>query len=132
MSSSGFDADAPDGRRYRLAKPAQHSPDPAQQAALEKVLQATLAGGKSAGHFDADDLPELALVARRHAGAPLSLDPVTVDIVQALLGRVFQSLAGSPEAWRRMTAATAETLYEDPIARQRLELLWQQISETTQ
>jgi hypothetical protein len=114
-----FDSDA-SGRLHQAG----------QQHLLEKVLQMSLTAEKQQDAIDEADLQGLAQIARRYPGQPLSLTPVTLEIVQFLLAPWVKSLAGSPERWRRLTLRIASSLFDDPVARGRLEMLWQRVSES--
>jgi len=59
----------------------------------------------------------------------LTLEPVAVDLVQALLQVRFASLVR--EAEFRLAAATriATTLWDDPPSHDRLQVFWNRLSE---
>ena len=66
-------------------------------------------------------------MARRHAGCPFSLEPVTVAMVEAVLADTYQALFSSQDGWRQMVSEVARTLYEDAPAHERLARLWAEL-----
>ena len=129
MSSGGWSAN--EGAREPAAVPVERSePEPrATGDLMERVLQETLSATARGQPLDAAEMAALLDVARRHAGAALSLEPVAVDLVQALLQVRFASLV--TEAEFRLAAATriATTLWDDPPSHDRLEVFWNRLSE---
>ena len=63
-------------------------------------------------------------VARRLQGHPFSLDPVVVQVVGALLEHHFRTWKISPVDWSRVSRQIATTLFDDPIAHERLKDFW--------
>lgn len=78
---------------------------------------------------DAEDLRLLKQVAARFPQAPFELQPVGVEMVCALVGPQYRPLLESEEAWLAMMHAVAQTLFDDPNARRRLESLWRRLNE---
>jgi hypothetical protein len=128
MTASG--SQEPSGPRRALADAGQSSPPRAPNAALlEKVLRETeelLCGDGPLSNAEKAAMQE---VARRHRGQPLSLGPVAVQLVQAVLGTRFESRADSEGLWREMATAVAESILGDPVARARLRALWKCLTE---
>lgn len=112
-------ADAPQPESQRPDSQPGH-----RRALLERVLRQTLLDDERDGPLDEADRRALAEVARRHRGKPLTLEPVGVDLVQAVLMTHFAGLADRPGFWRRVSLPIAETLLDDPVARGRIETLW--------
>lgn len=96
---------------------------------LEQVLQETLFGSGAAGLLDEPLLAALVEVARRHPGRPLSLDPVMVDLVQAIVRINLGQYSRSDADWQAMSRRIAETLWEDQPSHERLERFWTRLSE---
>lgn len=100
-----------------------------QEGMLDAVLRETASAylaDESAQHAATDQLVE---VARRHFRQELILDPVVVDLVEAVL---VQRLEISPEkqrAWRPVVQVVARTLWEDAASRSRLARLWGRLHE---
>jgi hypothetical protein len=124
--SSGMQPSGSDDRPLR--EPDQAEPRNVNQELLEQVLQATLSLG-------ADDPPgpeelrTLTAVAKRRGDDPLSVELVT-ELVQTVLQMRFRSLADSRSQWERMTQRIAETMFDDPPTRQRIESLWTLLRES--
>ena len=96
---------------------------------LEQVLQETLFGSGEGGSLDEPLMASLVEVARRHQGQPLSLDPVLVDLVQAIVRINLSHLAARDADWQAMSRQIAATLWEDQPSQGRLERLWTRLSE---
>jgi hypothetical protein len=106
-----------------------HEEKPADGGLLEKVLQATLFGSGDGGSPDEPLMASLVEVARRHQGRPLSLDPVLVDLIQAIVRINLSHLAGRDADWHAMSRQIAATLWEDQRSQERLERFWTRLSE---
>ena len=68
-------------------------------------------------------------VARRHRGWPLCLDPVAIELVQAVVGRHFGGLPDSAALWRDLAACVAASILDDPVAHDRLQALWVRLGD---
>ena len=77
------------------------------------------------------DLGVLSKVAARHPGKPFTLDPIAIDLVEAMLDSSFSSLGCRPGAWRSVSEAVARTLCDDPTAQERLQALWLRLTEAS-
>lgn len=97
---------------------------------LEQVLQETLAGGTSTDPLRRQQWQALVEVARRHRGEALVLEPVAVDLVEALLRSRFDQLQLPADSWQHMSRVIATTLLDDPHAQARLATFWGQLSES--
>ena len=91
------------------------------------MLRQTLEHSDSGTPLDDADREALAQVAGHHCGEPLTLDPVTVELVEAVLNVHFQGLADAPEFWHHVSVQVAETLLGDPVMQRRLEELWRNL-----
>lgn len=107
---------------------ASGTPSP-EKTLLDDVVQQTLLslGADQAVH-DAD-VSALRAVAERYSGQPLTLEPVTVELVRAMVRTPFRSLAASVEEWEQMTLSIAGTLYNHAPSRERLTSLWSRLSQ---
>lgn len=94
---------------------------------LESVLRQTLEHSDSGTPLDDADQEALAQVAGHHLGEPLTLEPVAVELVEAVLILHFQGLADAPAFWRHVAVQVAETLLGDPVMQRRLEELWRNL-----
>lgn len=104
----------------------EKSPD---SSLLEQVLQETLFGSGEGGALDEPLMASLVEVARRHQGRPLSLDPVLVDLVQAIVRINLSHLAARDADWQPMSRQIAATLWEDQPSQERLARFWSRLSE---
>jgi hypothetical protein len=127
MHSSGYDSNHSTGRPppERDAEPKQTVP---ARDLLEQVLRQTLNGASETA--DPAALEALSLVAARHRGRPLELQPVAVDLVHAVLSAQFPGQFGDAAGARELSAEIARTLFDDPPSRHRLEALWSRLAET--
>ena len=113
--------------------PAAASNEPADDPAvgshmLDQILELTSGGEPRAGFVEAADVAAMREVANALAGQPFSLEPVVVELIHAVLELQFHK-AGIPSATvRQMARHVATTLYDDPQARERLEILWSRLS----
>jgi hypothetical protein len=130
MFASPSDAPDPSGRwqpvRSEDVPPLSPAADP---GLLEKVLRETeelLEGDQALDGREKDDLRG---VARRHRGEPLSLDPVTVELVQAVVGSRFRSRPDSVDFWRELVLHVAQSIFDDPASHDRLKALWSRLGE---
>ena len=125
MSSS---AAAPDGYNRQSSPQAQHRPsgDTASRQFLDEVLRRTAQSMNSLSAETADP-QALRAVAERYPGQPFS-QPVLIELVHAGLCSQFGDLAASADRDRKMSRSIAESLYDDPTQRDRLELLWSRLS----
>jgi hypothetical protein len=125
---------APAGGHESRNQPAQ--PRPADEFArrlddgklLDRIVEQTLQA-EAERDRDAEDLRLLRQVADRFPQAPFELQPVCVEMVCALVGPHYRPLLESEEAWLAMMHAVAQTLFDDPSARRRLESLWRRVND---
>jgi hypothetical protein len=70
-------------------------------------------------------------VADKHRGEPLMLDPIVIDLVRSLVVRWFTPAARDEKmqrAWNAIADQIAASLYDDPVARDRLQTLWTRLA----
>lgn len=96
---------------------------------LEQVLSETAAGQFVPGAVEPAIAGALDAVARRHRGAAMQLDPVGVELLEALLAAQFPVLASRGELLSQAARAVGTSLLADPTARLRLEHLWAILGE---
>ena len=126
MSSS---AAGSEGYNRQVSSPQpQHRPsgDTASRQFLDEVLRRTAQSIDSLS-AETSDPQALREVAVRYAGQPFS-QPVLIELVHAGLCSQFGDLAASADRDRKMSRSIAESLYDDPAQRDRLELLWSRLS----
>lgn len=68
-------------------------------------------------------------VARRHPGEALVLEPVGIELIEALIAAQFPLFASRDTLRARAAKAIAQSLLSDPHARVRLENLWATLGE---
>ena len=127
MSSSSLAANGhPD-------RPFLESPSLPRQVAdldlLEKVLRETLAVSDPEVPMSRGEWEALRQVAQRHMNVALSLDPVAIQLVTAILVTRFHDVACPDELWQTLARQIAETLWEDPTSQTRLHALWARLTE---
>ena len=112
------------GREPLVSESPVGDPSPGDRQLLESVLElaeTTLASDDPLAVADVEAVHE---VVRRHPDVPFALEPIVVELVQALLQAHF---CGNPDwlpTWNRASAVIAQTLFDDPVCHGRLESLW--------
>ncbi len=110
--------------------PEQTSPPTDQtcdRTLLEQVLRQTLQENGAGVQLEDADKEALLQVTARYRDQPFSLEPIAVEMVWAILQTHFQTLSHSTGFWRMVSAEIAQTLFDDPQARPRLEELWRHL-----
>jgi hypothetical protein len=92
---------------------------------LAHVLEQTLLE-RAADRIEASASAAARAVGRKHAGSPLVLDPVLIELVEALLLDQFQR-AFPRENWRVVATEVAQRLFDDPGSQARLQQFWQRL-----
>jgi hypothetical protein len=103
---------------------------PIDRALLEKVLEETLSASHHGAPGSITGLEALRDVARRYRGQPLVLDPVAMELVWAMLRSSFPKVREGSREWRTMSTRIAQTLLDDPVARERLKAFWGRLTES--
>lgn len=101
------------------------------QKFLEDLLQRTLLTPGPAGEVTAADFDGLREVERRHHGEPFSLDPICVEMAEAILRSYFNPSGKGQEPWRSLSPKIARSLYQNSAAQERLRAIWQQLGVET-
>jgi hypothetical protein len=94
------------------------------QGLLEAILRETLLASEAQTPLEPAEREGLLDVARRHSGRELALEPVALELVQAVLRPVVPDSWADGRLWRSLTFQVATTVFEDPQCRRRLEALW--------
>jgi hypothetical protein len=129
--SSPSSPDSQKPKRTADAEPSSEQIARSDPALLEKVVLQTLdALGSAAQSADSIDVQRLRTVAHRRRGQPLTLEPVAIELVRAILGPDFGGLGDQPELFLSVSAQVARALMDDPSACRRLENLWARLCET--
>jgi hypothetical protein len=108
-----------------VPRPAEALPE----ATLEQVIRQTADQLGQAGPADPELWQALCSAARELPAGPLTLEPVAVTLVQAVLARELQVLARRQALLMYTARAVAEAILTDPQARQRLATLWERLQE---
>jgi hypothetical protein len=98
---------------------------------LEQVLRDALVLAE-AGPYSAEADAQVSAVrevARRRRGEPFSLEPVAVEMVEAVLRTLLGAPGGEEQSWRNVSLAVATTLCEHPASERRLRALWERLGE---
>ncbi len=104
----------------------QHSDTPPpDKSLLERVLHETI----SPESMQPEELSALIEVGRRYCGQPLSLHPIAVELVDAILKFRVAHIATSDQLRRHMSEQIAESLLDDPQSEERLEGFWNRLVE---
>ena len=95
---------------------------------LDEILRLTTQGVEAAQEEEASssEVQLLKQVVRRFSGQALALDPMIVALVEAMLSEEFGS-ALEPAELASMSKWVADSLWDDPVARRRIEQLWVQL-----
>ena len=118
--------DQQDGFDYRDSN--EDSSDAgADSSVLEDAIRNTLAGD-TRRELRPEELESLLQVARRHRGIPFALEPVAIDLIDALLTVRFTKDGFKPDMAREI----ATSLFDAPVSNERLESLWQRLKEATE
>ncbi|NQU23380.1 MAG: hypothetical protein HQ567_19035 [Candidatus Nealsonbacteria bacterium] len=130
MSSFASDPQDADGAPQSVpAEAGSPGGQPYDRALLERVLQETLTDESARESLSGVDRAALLGVAARYRNQPLSLDPIVIALIEAMVQTHFGILSDVAEFWRPITAQIGRTLWDDPVARARLEVFWHRLCE---
>lgn len=110
-------------------RPPASPEDSAAKALLDLVLQQTMATYAEMRGASAEVQARLRAVAEQFPGGSLSFEPCLVALVSAAIREPFAAWVPEGAAWDMLCRRVALTMYDDPSARERLELLWRQLQE---
>jgi hypothetical protein len=118
--------DSPQGKDDRGAKHIT-STDMLRNSRLDRELLAHIVEQTRSG--DLSNLPDderraVMDVAKRLKGHAFCLSPVVTSLVEAVLPEAFRQLAGKSKQIQAMINDLARTLFDDPVANERLAALW--------
>jgi len=123
MPASG-DSDALGGPQPPARENNPPTLTPTDPALWEKVLRQTAELFQAEHPLEDTQREAIRAVARRYRGWPLALDPVVIELVQAMVGTQFLARPDSATLWRDMAACVAASILDDPLSRDRLQALW--------
>jgi len=121
---SGEDVRATEGIAAQAAPSGEPAADP---RLLQRVLEWAEATLRSEDPLEVADIEAIRQVARRHPHAPLALQPMVVELVQAVLQAQFHAHPDWFPVWQSASGEIARTLFDDPGSRERLEALWDRL-----
>ena len=111
-----------------MADPASQPPGSLPRASvLEALLREALVHAESPASRGEDRA--VAEVARRLGPTPFSLEPVCTELVHAVLTVVLGLSPSHRAAFRPVAQTVASSLYDHPAARERLESLWNRLTQ---
>lgn len=94
---------------------------------MDAVLRQTAAALDERSLASMVDLPKLREIARRHPSDTLSLDPILVEMIAVILETHLSKVCRTDAMRTRIAQEVARPLFENPVSRGRLELLWSQL-----
>ncbi len=100
---------------------------PSEEELLDAIVQQTAAALDEQTLAQTRDLPRLREIARRHGGDTLTLDPILFELIEALLATNLPPLARSATLRSKVARLVSQSLFDNPVCRGRLELLWSQL-----
>jgi hypothetical protein len=102
-----------------------------RSSALDQVLQETLEL-LSREKITPAEVEALRDVARRYRAQALEAEPVTRELVSALLEKRFRLVAQTDRDRQQMAREIAEFLHDTPTTLQKLQEFWRRLQETLQ
>lgn len=102
--------------------------DQSRRANLERILREALLKSNDVDLLAAEQRAMESLVAR-HGAQELTLEPIAIDLVAALLGAAFRVRIEQSPLCMEMSKTIARSLWGDPIVRDRMDGLWRRLTE---
>jgi hypothetical protein len=96
---------------------------------LADIVAATAAQLSSPASTDPKVHAAMREVARQFAGQPMTAEPTGAALLAAILQHQFPLLKQRPRLLERTAVTVAQSLLDDPSARQRVEYLWAKLAE---
>lgn len=112
---------------YEYAEPPESQPEPEPEVSglLENVLDLT---EKAASGQDDESVRPLAAVVQKQHEDTLTQEGLAELVTEALRDYALESRL-SEQTWKNLSVRVASVLFDDPSARERLDRLWQQLTE---
>lgn len=117
---------SPEDHLQRSGQPAGENEPIAQR--VRDALDATLLMDDLERRMHAGDMPALRAVAQRLHGKPISLDPVAITMIEAVLASAYGEDIRESTQWQRICRQVAQSIWDDPTAMKRLATLWESLS----
>ena len=100
---------------------------------LDAIVNQTVAALDEQSFANMVDLPRLVEVARRyHDCDSLSFNPILIELIEAILQSHVPQVSERAELRTKVASAVARPLFDNPVSRGRLELLWSQLLDKAQ
>lgn len=112
---------------FQKEKPSSSGSSAVDEKLLDAVVHQTAASLDERSLASMVDLPKLCEIARRHPSDTLTLDPILVEMIAAILETHLSPVCRSDAMRTRIAREVARPLFENPVSRGRLELLWSQL-----
>jgi len=106
-------------------------PTSQEEQALEDAVRTTLVNTEADGPVSPEEIAALQGVAKRHGHGPLTLDPIAIELVEAMIQVNYGHLQRPREVWQETATRVAKLLCDAPEARARLENLWRRLVESS-
>jgi len=127
--------ETPDDETPDMARPAETVssglPTFQEVQALEDAVRTTLVNSEADGPVSPEEIAALQAVAKRHGHVPLTLDPVAIELVEAIVLVNYGHLQRHSEVWQKTAKKIATLLCDAPESHARLENLWHKLVESS-
>jgi hypothetical protein len=100
-----------------------------EQSVLDDVLKATMSSDVALLQINERSHQAFLKVARQYTGQELTLDPVAIALVQAVLAETLNGRIVSEDRHAIMASEIAESLVTNPTASARLAAFWNKLQE---
>jgi hypothetical protein len=100
-----------------------------EQSVLDDVLKATMSSDEALLQINERSHQAFLKVARQYTGQELTLDPVAIALVQAVLAETLNGRIVSEDRHAIMASEIAESLVTNPTASARLAAFWNKLQE---
>ena len=129
MSSAYNPGEFASAPRPDAEPPAAPVEQPSDSGVLDQVLAQSSTPAFPVGEpLDIGDMEAMREVAQLFRGQPLTLDPITIELIHSSLRSRFGNKSSTAEL-HVMAKEIAMSLFDDPLSRERLETLWNQLSQ---
>lgn len=98
---------------------------------LEEVLDRALVAPDPSRALAGEDWEALLEIGRARGEEPFTLDPIAIELVQAVLRPYLGKWKSAPDFLRKISREIAGTLFEDPVFHHRLRTFWLRLIEAS-
>lgn len=114
--------------------PAAAEPSPGlsevEPGLLEMVVEQTVASLDEQSLAETLALPRMREIAQRYVDEALTVEPILMELIEAVLETHLPPLARAGSLKSKVVRAVSQTLFDNPVCRGRLELLWSQLLDS--